>query len=186
MKIRYILVAAAMVAICCALSACGGTAGGSSASASASASADTTSPFVGTWVIVSQEKVHNEDLEAEKEIGRARFVILDTDGTAQFEYQGKITEGTYRPTSDTAATLTIDDPLWGTRMTLEDKLLVVEGANGLRYRFQAIPDEERLQYGVKHGYVDADAGTGGEASGSAEQGSGSAANSAASASSASA
>ena len=184
MRTRYILLVVAMLAICCALGACGGTSGTSGAAASASA--DTASPFAGTWIIVSQEKVHNEDLEAEKEIGRARFVVLDADGTARFEYLGVTTEGTYRPTSDTAATLAIDDPLWGTRMTIEDKLLVVEGANGLRYRFQAIPDEERLQYDVKHGYADAGAGTSGEADGNAAQGSESAANSTGQASSASA
>ena len=93
---RSIIMAVA-VALCLALCACGQTSAASNSEASSSSTSSSSAeanPFVGTWEVVSQEKVHNEDLEEEKEAGRSRFFILGEDGSTRAEYKGVAMTGT--------------------------------------------------------------------------------------------
>ena len=151
---RSIIMAVA-VALCLALCACGQTSAASNSEASSSSTSSSSAeanPFVGTWEVVSQEKVHNEDLEEEKEAGRSRFFILGDDGSARAEYKGVAVTGTFKNNGDGSARLAIDDPTWGTAMTIENPLLVVESADGLRFRFEKVTDEDRTAYNGKFGY----------------------------------
>lgn len=146
-----------MLALCLALTGCGGNKSSSGdpapqkptstseTTAEPSAEADLGADFKGSWELVSMvqegEETSEEDMQAMKEFGYCVYLDLNEDGTAALDMFGEIVTGTWEAKEQDSATLSMGgDPA---KIRLADGLLVMSQSDS-SLTFKHIDPSEKV------------------------------------------
>lgn len=132
MKTKIAVVMVALALFSCALAGC-----------SPKAEKINTEQFVGRWEFIqgSQETLSKDKVDSAKSLGTNAFLTLEKDETGSFDMYENVKNLTWKATSETEGTLTLEDTK-PTDMTVKDDELILSDSGDNTLMFKRVSSEE--------------------------------------------